>query len=92
MLHGFTFSKVVVSTVCSLVIDAHHIITRTCVDSSFQFILTHLFFTSAVNEINLNHHLGTVSCFVVFWDKKLFNVCFFFMVLRNYNLFCTNFV
>ena len=22
----------------------------------------------------------------------LFNVCFFFIVLKNYNLFCTNFV
>ena len=66
MLHGFNFSKVVVSTICSLVIDAHHIITRACVDSSFQFTSNTPFFNSSVNKINLNHYLRKVSCFVVF--------------------------
>jgi len=71
MLHGFNFSKVVVSTICSLVIDAHHIITRTCVDSSFQISSNTPFFNSLVNKINFDHYLRKVSCFVVFFAHKV---------------------
>ena len=58
------------SAICSLVIDAHHIITRTSVDSRFWFTSnTPFFVNSAVIKINLNHYLrngllyfGTKSC------------------------------
>jgi len=59
------------------------------VDSSFQFTSNTPFFNSALNKINLNHYLRYAS---LYFQTKLFNVCFFFTVLRNYNLFCTNFV
>jgi len=47
-----------VSTICSLVIDAHHIITKTCVDSSFQFTFNTPFFNSALNTLGSGQNRG----------------------------------
>jgi len=49
-------------SICSLVIDAQHIITRACVDS-FQFASNTPFFNSALNKINYNHYLRNASLY-----------------------------